>query len=88
MKIHKSLFLFLLAISIFPRFIQAQTTVKEASVSVQGEVKTSLKLTFADIDKLEKTTVLATDRNNKEHTYSGVLLFVILKEAGLRWVKN
>ncbi|QNF33083.1 molybdopterin-dependent oxidoreductase [Adhaeribacter swui] len=62
--------------------LRAQTAGSAPSFRVEGEVTTPLTLTLTDLDKMEKTTVQATDRQNKVHSYSGVLLATILKKAG------
>lgn len=76
-------FLFtLLGILMSPLLLRAQAAPLPASVRVAGAVKTALTLRATDLEKLEKTTVSAPDRNNKLHTYSGVLLAVLLQKAG------
>jgi len=79
--------LFLLTVSLVgvsaPSLVIGQGAVKQASLSIEGEVKTPLVLTPADVDKLPKTTIVNKDRNEKEHKYEGVELGLILKNAGV-----
>lgn len=83
MKRYKSIILLaLLLISTLPLFAQTQTT-KSSSLSVTGEVKTSLTLTTKDLEKMVKMELKATDHDEKEHSYSGVELATILKLAGV-----
>jgi DMSO/TMAO reductase YedYZ molybdopterin-dependent catalytic subunit len=62
--------------------IRAQNLPDSTSFRVEGEVKIPLALTATALDQMNKTTVVATDRQNKPHTYSGVLLATILQKAG------
>jgi DMSO/TMAO reductase YedYZ molybdopterin-dependent catalytic subunit len=83
MKTYKSILLLaLLLISTLPLLTQAQTT-KLNSLSVTGEVKTSLALTAKDLDKMVEMELNATDHDEKQHNYSGVELATILKLAGV-----
>jgi hypothetical protein len=61
----------------------AQTVAKPASLVVEGEVKTKLVLTPEAIDKFPKTTIIQKDRAEKEHTYTGVELALVLQSAGV-----
>lgn len=54
------------------------------SLSISGEVKRPLKLTAADISKLPRRTVRASDHGT-EATFEGVPLFEVLKLAGLEF---
>lgn len=66
-----------------PRLVYGQGAAKQASLSVEGEVKTPLVLTPAEVDNLPKTTIINKDRNEKEHKYEGIELGLILKNAGV-----
>ena len=61
---------------------QAQTTGKEASVKISGEVTNPLELKLADLQQYPQTEVMRKDRDGKDHTYSGVVLSAILQKAG------
>lgn len=60
----------------------AQTNAKQASLTIEGEVKTKLVLTPADVDQLPKTMIITKDRAEKQHSYSGVELGLVLQKAG------
>ncbi len=84
MKCFKStLPLSLLIVLIAFKRSSAQDLTKQASAVIKGEVKTELILTAADVDKLPKTTITQKDRLDKEQTYSGVELGIVLKNAGV-----
>lgn len=55
---------------------QAQT------ITISGEVTKPLTLQNADLKAMPHTSVTAKDRDGKEHTYSGVPLADLLKQAG------
>lgn len=61
----------------------AQSAGKHTSVVIEGEVKSRMILTPLDVDKLPKTSVAYKDKSEKEHTYSGVELGLVLKNAGV-----
>ncbi|ATP55798.1 molybdopterin-binding protein [Pedobacter ginsengisoli] len=63
--------------------LSAQDLTKQAAAAIKGEVKTELILTVTDVDKLPKTTIIQKDRADKEYTYSGVELGIVLKNAGV-----
>lgn len=52
-------------------------------LTVSGEVTKPLTLRAADLSALPRTDVTATDRDGKEHRYSGVNLLDLLKSAGV-----
>jgi hypothetical protein len=84
MKSHKIIVLtFLMITSSWTSKLYAQTDAKQASVVVEGEVKTKLLLSPADVDKLPKISVIQKDRAEKEHTYTGIELGLVLKNAGV-----
>jgi hypothetical protein len=72
-----------LSLSIHPCATIAQTTEKQASVKISGEVTTPMSITEADLQKFKQTTVIRKDRDGKDHTYSGVVLADILQKAGV-----
>lgn len=51
-------------------------------LTISGEVTKPLTLQAADLKAMPDTNVTATDRDGKEHRYSGVPLFDLLKQAG------
>lgn len=53
-------------------------------VEITGLVDKPQKLGAADLAKLEQTEVKATDRDNVERTYKGVLLSTIFTQVGLQ----
>lgn len=66
----------------------AQTTEKQATVKVSGEVITPLELKLADLQQFPQTTVIRKDRDGKDHTYSGVILAAVLQKAGVTLGKD
>ncbi|MFY0254432.1 molybdopterin-dependent oxidoreductase [Chitinophaga sp. 30R24] len=58
-------------------------TVAGQIVAVSGEVTRPLKLSVTDIANMKKVTVAGTDRDGKEHLYSGVAVADILQRAGV-----
>jgi DMSO/TMAO reductase YedYZ molybdopterin-dependent catalytic subunit len=58
---------------------QAQTS----TIKVSGEVSTPLTIDPAYLQKFTQTTVTRKDRDGKDHTYSGVIVADILKNAGV-----
>ncbi len=57
----------------------------EILLNVGGEVEHTLKLTVADLAKLPRRTVRATEHNGKEAAFEGVELGEILKLAGVKF---
>jgi len=55
----------------------------QAFVQVTGEVTQPLKLYEADIAKMNKVSVNLTDKDGKDHSYSGVPVIDILNNAGV-----
>ncbi len=79
----KQLFTILIAcFSLISITTHAQTTEKQATVNISGEVATPLTISDVDLQKFTQTTVVRKDRDGIDHTYSGVLLADILKKAG------
>ena len=68
--------------------LKAQTTEKQASVKVTGEVITPLDLKINDLQQYPQTEVTRKDRDGKDHTYSGVILSTILQKAGVTLGKD
>jgi DMSO/TMAO reductase YedYZ molybdopterin-dependent catalytic subunit len=68
--------------------IKAQTTEKQASVKVSGEVITPLDLKLSDLQQYTQTEVTRKDRDGKDHAYSGVILSSILQKAGVTLGKD
>lgn len=58
--------------------VQAQSFVK-----ISGEVGKELKLSEADIAKMNQTSVTLTDRDGKDHQYTGVSVLDIFNSAGV-----
>ncbi|MES2458407.1 MAG: molybdopterin-dependent oxidoreductase [Bacteroidota bacterium] len=79
LKIYKILFV-LCCLSLT---LHAQTESKKASLTIDGAVKTTLHLLAQDLDKMDTVSVVSTDKANKAHRYSGVLLSDLLKKAGV-----
>ena len=63
--------------------LKAQTSAKDASVKVTGEVTTALDLKLTDLKQLPQTEVTRKDKDGNNHTYSGVILSAILQKAGV-----
>jgi DMSO/TMAO reductase YedYZ molybdopterin-dependent catalytic subunit len=55
----------------------------QSFVKVSGEVTKELKLYEADIAKMNKTSVTLTDRDGKDHQYTGVPVLDIFNSAGV-----
>jgi len=55
----------------------------QAYVQVTGEVGKALKLTEADIAKMNKVSVTLTDKDGKDHSYTGVPVIDLLNNAGV-----
>jgi len=54
-----------------------------SSITVEGEVLRTLKLTPKDLAKFPQSEVKAKDREGKEHTFKGTTLSVVLDSAGV-----
>lgn len=55
----------------------------QSFIQVTGEVTKPLKLYEADIAKMNKVTVTLTDKNGKDHSYTGVPVLDVLNSAGV-----
>lgn len=56
---------------------------QDPSITVEGEVLKSLKLTIENLKSLKQEKVTAKDLDGKEHVYTGVRLADILDSAGV-----
>lgn len=79
----KKAFLLLLSLAAISHFSQAQTPAAAATVKVTGEVLKPLTLRLADLAAMPRTEAVARDKKGTPHTYSGVSLADIFKEAGV-----
>jgi DMSO/TMAO reductase YedYZ molybdopterin-dependent catalytic subunit len=59
-----------------------------ASFTVGGEVLRPLKLSVKELSALKSSEVKAKDRDGKEHTFKGVMLWTILDSAGVTLGKD
>ena len=59
-----------------------------ASFTVGGEVLKPLKLSVKELSALKSSEVKAKDRDGKEHTFKGVMLWTILDSAGVTLGKD
>ncbi|WP_183557021.1 molybdopterin-dependent oxidoreductase [Mucilaginibacter sp. SP1R1] len=73
----------LLSFTAIPLLSQAQAAEKQATIKVSGEVSAPLTIDAAYLQKFTQTTVIRKDRDGKDHTYSGVIVSEILKNAGV-----
>ncbi|MEO8471630.1 MAG: molybdopterin-dependent oxidoreductase [Chryseolinea sp.] len=62
--------------------IQFVAFAQTATIKVEGEVLTPLSLTLDDLSRMPVTKVKAKDKEAKEHDFSGVTLYEVLKKAG------
>jgi DMSO/TMAO reductase YedYZ molybdopterin-dependent catalytic subunit len=76
--IRKSLFALVFLIGVTCSVASAQSFVQ-----VTGEVKNTLKLYEADIAKMNKVAVTLTDKDGKDHSYTGVPVIDLLNNAGV-----
>jgi len=63
--------------------IMAQVKEEQPVLKVDGEVAHPLKLTSADISKMNRVTVNLKDKDGKDHPYTGVPVLDILNMAGV-----
>lgn len=84
--------LFVLAVCMLTTSTRAQTATSgssgtsgagAATVKVTGEVLKPLTLSAADLASMPRTTAVAKDKQGVEHSFSGVALADIFKEAGV-----
>lgn len=62
-----------------------KTTTPEVLLNVSGDVPTSLKLSAADFAKLPRRSVQAKDHDGKDAAFEGVMVYEILKLAGVEF---
>ncbi|GAB3697400.1 hypothetical protein GCM10027592_21470 [Spirosoma flavus] len=67
---------FFIALCLLAPSVRAQT------ITISGEVTKPLTLQAADLKAMTHTDVTAKERDGKEHTYAGVPLVDLLKQAG------
>ncbi|HEX9514045.1 MAG TPA: molybdopterin-dependent oxidoreductase [Puia sp.] len=79
MKKNKFVLLFAL---LFHSFAWGQEGAKQATIKVEGEVTHPLQLSPADLAKMRRVEVRATEHGT-EHRFSGVALSDILEQAGV-----
>ena len=79
----KGLFISMLFICATGNLVMAQEKPGAAFVKVSGEVTKPLTLNMADLAKMNKATVTLTDRDGKDHSYSGVPVLDLLNSAGV-----
>jgi len=60
----------------------------KAYFTVGGEVLKPLKLSVKELSALKSSEVKAKDRDGKEHTFKGVMLWTILDSAGVTLGKD
>ena len=68
--------------------VNAQSVVKQPSVFVSGEVTKSLNINLADLARYPQTQVVRKDHDGKDHSYTGVVLSLILQDAGATMGKD
>lgn len=81
----RSQFLFGSARRVFPALVLLVLTgnsYAQTVLTLSGEVAKPLTLQAADLKAMPRTGVTNTDRDGKEHRYSGVALIDLLKQAG------
>jgi DMSO/TMAO reductase YedYZ molybdopterin-dependent catalytic subunit len=78
----------LIVITIILSLVSSAFSQTEAFITVDGEVKTPLKLSMADVRKLAPAEVKTKDRDGNEHIYSGTLLATVLASAGVTLGKD
>ena len=88
MKLNHRLFGLILLINLTISTTLCAQTNMEPFITVEGEVRTPLKLSMEDLSKMEQTEVTAKDRDNKDHTFKGVRLAAILNLAGVTMGKE
>ncbi|OQP60026.1 molybdopterin-binding protein [Niastella vici] len=74
----KQLFALVFSLTVLCALANAQ-----AFFQVTGEVGTPLKLNEAEIAKMNRTSVTLTDKDGKDHSYTGVPVLDLLNRAGV-----
>jgi len=62
--------------------VKAQAQTKDALVKVGGEVANPYELKLAEIQQFKQHEVKRRDKDGKDHSYTGPLLYDILQKAG------
>jgi DMSO/TMAO reductase YedYZ molybdopterin-dependent catalytic subunit len=75
--------LFVLATCLLTHFAEAQTPSAASTVKITGEVLKPLTLSITDLAAMPQTEVNVRDKQGASHTYSGVALAGIFKQAGV-----
>ncbi|HVF28445.1 MAG TPA: hypothetical protein VM943_09410, partial [Pyrinomonadaceae bacterium] len=78
-------FCLLIAPAVFGQSAQTTAPAPDVLLSVGGEVERPLKLSAADLVKLPRRAVRATDHGGKEAAFEGVELVEVLKLAGVKF---
>ena len=79
----RALYVLVLFIGCSVNMVSAQVKEEQPFLKVEGEVTKPLKLTATDIAKMKRVTVNLTDRDGKDHPYTGVPVIDILNMAGV-----
>jgi DMSO/TMAO reductase YedYZ molybdopterin-dependent catalytic subunit len=79
----KSLYTFVFFICFTSGLALSQEKTSPAFVKVTGEVTKPLTLNMTDLATMNKATVKLTDRDGKDHSYTGVPVLDILNSAGV-----
>ncbi|EHQ30609.1 molybdopterin-dependent oxidoreductase [Mucilaginibacter paludis] len=87
-NIHLLAITLIIALTINSTITRAQTPTKAATVKIAGELTNPFNLTLADMHEFEQTKVTRKDRDGKDHSYSGVVLALILQKAGATMGKD
>ena len=74
--------IFICTLSLFRMPVIAQNAAAPAVLSIKGEVTNPLTLKQEDFSKMKRIDMRLTDRDNKDHDFSGVDLSDILRQAG------
>jgi DMSO/TMAO reductase YedYZ molybdopterin-dependent catalytic subunit len=88
MKKYCTIVLIILTGMFSSQVLKAQTSEKQATVKVTGEVITPLELKLSDLQQFTQSEVKRKDRDGNDHVYSGVRLSVILQKAGVTLGKD
>ena len=74
--------IFLRSLCVFATLCLMALGSRAQTLTISGEVAKPLTLQAADLKAMTHTDVTAKDRDGKEHTYTGVPLLDLLKQAG------
>jgi DMSO/TMAO reductase YedYZ molybdopterin-dependent catalytic subunit len=78
----RSSLLSLLSLFLLVTVVRGQVA-DQGVLKVEGEVAQTLTLHPSDLDKMPRIDIRSKDRDEKEHSYSGVALTGILQQAGV-----